>query len=359
MTRNTRIVTLALAAVIAATGLIAFAGDLNPPAGPVSGTMKTLTEVEPRIAINSTNTPGDADSLFRITQPGSYYLTGNITGVAGKRGIEVSFGDVTIDLMGFTLRGVPGSLEGISLPTFTIFLEPSNTTIRNGVISEFGGAGISISGLPGNMLVEHLHVSENGGAGIRVGDDCVIRECTAVENASFGIRATDGCVIESCTAIFNGNDGISTDDGCTITGCAVQSNTNDGISTLSGSMIRNCTARSNTLDGIAVSSSCLVLANTCTLNGNDAGDGAGIHAAGTSNRIEGNNCTDADRGIDVDGGGNFIARNSCSGNTTNWDIVIGNAVAPIVQATTNGAAISGNTYAGSLGSTDPNANFSY
>ncbi|MCH8150310.1 MAG: hypothetical protein IH987_20420, partial [Planctomycetes bacterium] len=38
------------------------AGNLNPPSGPVTPTMKTLTEVEPRIAINATNTPGDASS---------------------------------------------------------------------------------------------------------------------------------------------------------------------------------------------------------------------------------------------------------------------------------------------------------
>jgi len=84
MNRNTRIVALGLAVVVAATGGTASAGDLNPPPGPVAPTMKSLSEVEPRIAINATNTPGDADSLFKITQPGSYYLTGNITGVAGK-----------------------------------------------------------------------------------------------------------------------------------------------------------------------------------------------------------------------------------------------------------------------------------
>ncbi len=38
------------------------AGDLNPPSGPVTPTMKTLTEVEPRIAINATNTPGSGNS---------------------------------------------------------------------------------------------------------------------------------------------------------------------------------------------------------------------------------------------------------------------------------------------------------
>ncbi|HYD01608.1 MAG TPA: hypothetical protein VEB22_10315, partial [Phycisphaerales bacterium] len=47
------------------------AGPLNPPVGPVAPTAKPIAEVEPRTAINAANTPGDADSLFRITQPGS------------------------------------------------------------------------------------------------------------------------------------------------------------------------------------------------------------------------------------------------------------------------------------------------
>src|SRR5437762_13979859 len=114
MTRKTRIITLALAAAVAVTGLIASAGNLNPPAGPVTPTMKTLTEVEPRIAINATNTPGDSDSLFKITQPGSYYLTGNITGVAGKHGIEIAASGVTLDLNGFDLLGAPSSLDRVS-----------------------------------------------------------------------------------------------------------------------------------------------------------------------------------------------------------------------------------------------------
>ncbi|HZJ13677.1 MAG TPA: hypothetical protein VFD27_01440, partial [Chthoniobacteraceae bacterium] len=72
-------------------------GPLTPPGAPAP-TMKTLDQIEPRTAINSTNTPGDDDSLFKITQPGSYYLPGNITGVATKHGIEITASDVTLDL---------------------------------------------------------------------------------------------------------------------------------------------------------------------------------------------------------------------------------------------------------------------
>lgn len=85
----------------------------------------------------------------------------------------------------------------------------------------------------------------------------------------------------------------------------------------------------------------------------------GIHATNNGSHIESHICTTADRGVDVDGTGNFIIRNTCSGNTTNWDIVAGNALVPIVSVSTNAVPVVGSTYAGSLGSTDPNANFTY
>jgi len=43
----------------------------------------------------------------------------------------------------------------------------------------------------------------------------------------------------------------------------------------------------------------------------------------------------------------------------NWEIAAGNALAPIVSTTTNAAPVAGNTYSGNLGTTDPNANFSF
>ena len=59
---RSRLITAA-ALTLSAAGLL-FAGPLDPPVGPITPTFKTLTEVEPRIAINATNTPGDLNNLF-------------------------------------------------------------------------------------------------------------------------------------------------------------------------------------------------------------------------------------------------------------------------------------------------------
>jgi len=374
---RTRIITAA-ALTLTAAGLL-LAGPLTPPAGPVTSTYKTLTEVEPRIAINLTNTPGDANSLFKITQPGSYYLTGNITGVAGRHGVEIAASGVTLDLMGFDLSGIPGmgAFDGVSATANSLI----NITVRNGSVRAWGDDGVDLgSNFVENSAVIDVRASGNAGSGITTDDGCTISGCSAFQNSGSGISASTGCTISNCTAYDNTDNGISAGDGCTITGCTANSNTGNGISSGGGSTITgcsasfntgsgisasfgstisNCTVRANALDGIVVTSQCLVLANTCSGNGN-GGDGAGIHATGADNRIEGNNCINADRGIDVDVAGNIIIKNTCSGNTFNWSIAIGNSFGPIVVAGTNAAVVNTNgAVAGNLGSTDPNANFSY
>src|SRR6478735_5297203 len=76
-------------------------GALTPPGAPAP-TMKSLDQVEARTIVNSTNTPGDASNTFIISAPGSYYLTGNLTGVSGKSGIQINADDVSLDLNGFS-----------------------------------------------------------------------------------------------------------------------------------------------------------------------------------------------------------------------------------------------------------------
>lgn len=309
-------------------------GSLTPLAAPAP-TMKTLDQVEARTPVDAVHTPGDADSLFKITQPGSYYLTANVTGVNAKHGIEIAASGVTLDLNGFDLVGVAGSLDGVVVTPLNLV----NINVRNGSVRSWGGSGINLLDASTSAAnVADIVATQNVSAGIRMGFGGTITRCTCFNNPGVGIAGAAGTVITECAAYVNGSHGITTGSGCTIS---------------------RCTVRSNQGDGINVFNQCLVLNNDCSLNGSGAGDGAGIHVttSGTDNRIEGNNCTGADRGIDVDAAGNIIVRNTCSGNTNNWDVVTGNVIL-VVNATTAGA-VSGNSGGAAPGSTDPSANFTY
>jgi len=366
---------LAFALLTVAGTATVLAGPLDPPAGPITSSYKTLTEVEPRVAINVANTPGDGNSVFKITQPGSYYLTGNITGVSGKRGIEIAASNVTIDLMGFTLQGVAGSLDGIATDTTCNAL-----TVRNGTVSGWEQTGIDLTdgGTGLGSLVEGVTVAENSVSGMRVNDNAVVRGCVAANNGQDGIAAPSNAAIEACSARQNGSVGFSVGGGSTvtncsarrniigiaafesstITGCAAFGSTFHGIYVDTGSTVQNCTSHSNGEHGIVAVSLCTVRDNTCHSNGVDASSGAGISIGGFNNRVEGNNCAGNDWGILCSASANFITRNTCAGNTTaNWDVSSGNKC--LVESGVSGGAILGNSGGVSPGSTDPNANYSY
>lgn len=93
---------------------VASAGPLHPPQGPITSTMKSLDAIEPRVCVN--DLPGDEGAVVIIDQPGQYFLRADIVGGVGQHGIRVTAqGDVSIDLNGFDLLGVPGSLHGIDM----------------------------------------------------------------------------------------------------------------------------------------------------------------------------------------------------------------------------------------------------
>jgi parallel beta-helix repeat protein len=387
------------ASLLLAGGLIALAGPLNPPAGPVSPTYKTLGEVEPRIAISAATTPGDADSVFKISLPGSYYLTGNFQGVTAKHGIEIAASGVTVDLNGFEILGVPGSLDGISATLAGI----KNLCVHSGSILAWGDRGIDFAtgGVLGSS-VRDVRATFNGTVGIAAGAGGSLSGCTASNNGTHGFAVGAAAVVTGCTAVANGGSGFSNDPGvalsgcaasdngshgfligavATVSGCTAYSNTADGFAgtsdvTLTGctadrngrngiwapatSVVSGCSALYNAADGIKIGDQCLVLGNTCAENGTGPGGGAGIHVTNIDNRIEGNTCISATRGIHVDAGGNLIFRNSCADNTTNWVLAAGNVFGPILDRTAPGsAAVSGNSAPDSTGSTNQNANFSF
>ena len=370
-------VAVASVALVGSTALLTIAGPVDPPEGPVASTYKTLTEVEPRTPISLATTPGDEDSLFKITQPGSYYLTANVDGVADFRAIEIDASRVTIDLMGFTLQGVPGSLEGIA--TTANF---DDLAVRRGTVAGFGGAGVDLAraGSGIGAVVEGVHATSNGEAGIRAGSHAAVRDCTATLNAGDGIVVGAGATVSGCVASANSGDGLSAGDTCTIAACTATanvgrgivagaggsitastaaSNASSGIVAGNGCLIAGCVARSNALDGVQVLSASVVRDNLCTNNG-ATGLGFNVHAVGTDNRVEGNTCVGADRGISVAVAGNIIVRNTCTGNAINYLIVADNVYGPIIDRRMPASpGVNGSAAASTLATTDANANFAY
>ena len=358
------------------TAAAALAGPLNPPAGAVTSTAKPLAEIEPRTAISLANTPGDADSLYRITQPGSYYLTGNLQGVVGKHGIEIAVSGVTLDLCGFRVDGAggDGSFAGVFASSQNII----SIVVRNGLVHNWAGDGVDLATFfTLACRVENVTSTSNGGDGISLGFRSTAVECVAYTNSANGFTGLTGAMCTACAAYGSTGAGFSVASGSTITGCTSgdnqgsgivvgtgstvsnctsYSNNETGIASASGSLIAGCSVRGNGLDGIAVSSNCLVRDNTVSSNGG-IGDGANILITGGDTRVERNNCSGADRGIAASGSSNFIAGNTVSGATLNWDIAANNYC--LVIAATASAAISGNAGGVSPGSTSPWANFTY
>ncbi|MFT3685288.1 MAG: hypothetical protein QM783_10245 [Phycisphaerales bacterium] len=346
-------IALVVTAILCAAGL----GPLEPPSGPITPSGKSITELQPRTPINAANTPAGTNSLYRITTPGSYYLTGNLQGASGKHGIEIVCSGVTLDLNGFELFGGSGSLDGISLTA----TNQSNIAITNGSIRGWGGSGIDmLASLVVNGRVSEVRAANNGASGIAVGTDCVLTHCQASNNLGNGFNTGAAATITECSSYGNGINGFNVNNAASVTRCSAYFNVASGINALTGCTIENNNCRINSGDGVKASASCVIRANTCTSNGFSTAIAAGIHVTGTDNLIEANACSAADTGIDVDAGGNVIVKNHCTGNTANWAIASGNAIGPIVTAGTTTSAVNGNgTAASTLGTTDPFANFNY
>jgi parallel beta-helix repeat protein len=181
--------------VVAVIGvvLVVNAGQLSPPPGPPAPTMKTLTQVEPRTPVQNLSSNGTA--LYVIDQPGSYYLTGNITGKPGKNGIEITTNGVALDLNGFELVGVEGSLTGVLADG------QANLAIRNGMIRAWGAEGVHLAYSYASQL-ERLQAANNAGRGLVTDSGSTVINCTARGNGEWGIHAL-GSTVSNCTCTGN------------------------------------------------------------------------------------------------------------------------------------------------------------
>lgn len=124
-------------------------GPLAPP-GPPGETMRTLQQIEPRTPISSVP--------FTITQPGSYFLTQNVSG--STQGIWIAASDVHLDLNGFTVSG-----DKFVFGHGLIVVPSDNVSVQGGVIKNWGGNGIEAPEVT-NLVVENVALMNNAGHGI-------------------------------------------------------------------------------------------------------------------------------------------------------------------------------------------------
>ncbi len=344
------------------------AGPLNPPSGPVASTYKTLNEVEPRTAVNDVNTPGDRGHLYIISQPGSYYLTGNVIGVPGKNGIAISASGVTLDLNGFDVKGIAtlGAPNGIIVTGNDL----KAVTVVNGSVRNWIGRGLDLLGPTDHRTTacraERIVAAGNGNDGVSVGrgaivigcicdansgsgfvlyNGCVVRDCAANHNTGEGFNSgygtASGGTISGCTAVSNGGSGFALGDGMVVTGCAAHSNgdigfylsiagtveqcvaednTGWGIVASPGGTIRNCVANYNSGGGISCGAACTI--ETCIARNNSGG---GISCVGNctvrGNTCDGNTAAGGADGITANGTGNRIEGNHCTQNNRGIHVI--------------------------------------
>lgn len=194
---------LAVALIGSLAGVVR-GGPLDPPGAPSS----TLPLVEPRTPIRQP--PAAAGFPIVISAPGSYYLAENITGVTAQNGISIAADAVTLDLNGFVLKGIPGSLNGVAAQG-----NPRNASVHGGTVTGWGQNGIYGDYLT-DSTYEDLRLYNNGGGGICALGNSLISHVVATNNGAHGIltqaitfTGIDGGIIRDSTASGNGLDGIT------------------------------------------------------------------------------------------------------------------------------------------------------
>lgn len=285
------LVSIVLAPILAPALLHGQGGSLTPPAGPIAPVMKTLDQIEARIPLVA-GSPGvsiDGNGTISISQPGSYYLTGNLTiATAGAHGIVIAASHVTLDLNGFSLlctsvnggdaitlgasRGCRirnGMIIGGTTRSGAVFTPNgwANGITRTGTDLDGSASDLVIRGIrndaiigpplfsigPKFLLVERCQVDTCGGDGIYA---VSVADCQVSGVWGHAIKIyVDSPDVNRAGSVSNcfGESVGEYGDGISASFCSVQNSR--GISVagvgLAGQVVMNCEGRSTSGTGIA------------------------------------------------------------------------------------------------------------
>lgn len=241
--------------------LLAMLGVVLLSAAPVvaDGDFYVIAGGGPPVGTKITSLP------YPINSPGFYYLTGNLS-VASGDGITVSSDDVTLDLMGFRIKG-PGS----SLNTDININGHHNVEVRNGSLTACqhclsdGGSGAGRNravNLRTENCLNGIDFEGSGGGNL-------VKGCSA-DGGTYGIYISGGVATgNTVTNCIFGIFGSGTISGNSVTNCSTYGIDCTAASGIIGNTVVN--PSTGTPTGIYISNTnphCLVTQNTVDGPGN-------------------------------------------------------------------------------------------
>jgi hypothetical protein len=239
--------------------------------------------------------------------------------VTGEDGIQITVATgVTIDLNGFTLRGVSGSLDGIRALS-----EVEEVVVRNGAVVEWGGDGIDLEQAQ-VVEIDRIEARFNRGRGIASGSRTLLTNCVVAEGTigprTAAIDLDPESVLTNCTTvgygigIFLGTHGIARD-------CVVADARSTGVRVQAGATVTGCSVSGvNELTDPVPSAVGIEAGEDSRISGNSV-DGVicglpcvpiGINVVGAGARVDDNAISDTSRAI-LSSGGATIFGNTMSG----------------------------------------------